>query len=425
MICGLDFGTSNSTVGVMHEGQAKMVPLEFDPRTGQTETTLPSALFFDFETDDIHFGRQAIEHYTQGDFGRLMRSMKSVLGSNQMDEGTQIKSRVYSYQDIIGFFVNSLKQRAETFIESPLTHVVMGRPVHFRDNNPELDQAAEARLGAIARQVGFEEVSFQYEPIAAAYDYEQQVRGEELAMIIDIGGGTSDFTIIRLSHARSDLPDRSDDILANHGVHIGGTDFDRNISLATVMPYLGMNVHYKDIPQLSMPKHYFVDLATWHRIHWLYEPKILRDINELRLRMQEREPIERLITLLKNKAGHRLAAEVEQAKIQLSGAKEAQLDLGFIQKGNESLQHTATQASMNEAISADVNRVFQTVDETLLQSGLEKGDIQTIFTTGGSTALPAIKALVHAAFPGAKWVRGDLYNSVGKGLLLEAKRRYL
>ncbi|GGX59235.1 Hsp70 family protein [Saccharospirillum salsuginis] len=426
MICGLDFGTSNSTVGVFKDGRAQMVPLEYDPRTGQQETTLPSALFFDFETNDIHFGRRAIAHYTQGEFGRLMRSMKSILGTRQMDEGTQIKTRVYSFNDIIGFFVQSLKERAEAFAGKPLTHVVLGRPVHFSDNHPELDQAAEARMADIAHKVGFQDVSFQYEPIAAAYDYEQQVDGEELALIIDVGGGTSDFTLIRLAKSRSQLADRSSDILANHGVHIGGTDFDRNISLATVMPLLGMNVCYKDKPTLSMPRHYFVDLATWHRIHWLYEPKVLRDIADLRLQMREREPIDRLMTVLKNKAGHRLAGEVERAKIDLSQVDETQLDLSFLLEAEDGgPQPTATQATMNEAIADDVNRVFRTVDETLVQSGLGKSDIQTIFTTGGSTALPTIRSMIQSRFPDAKWVSGDLYNSVGKGLALEARRRYL
>lgn len=426
MICGLDFGTSNSTVGVFRDGRAEMVPLEHDPQSGTIETTLPSALFFDFETNEIHFGREAIAQYTQGEFGRLMRSMKSVLGTRQMDEGTQIKARVYSYNDIIGFFIQSLKERAETFAEASLSKVVLGRPVHFSDNHPELDQAAEARLVDIARKVGFEEVSFQYEPIAAANDYEQQVDDEELALIIDVGGGTSDFTLIRLARSRRDRTDRSDDILANHGIHIGGTDFDRNISLATVMPWLGMDVRYKDMPTLSMPNHYYVDLATWHRIHWLYEPKVLRDIADLRLRMQEREPIDRLLSVLKNKAGHRLAGEVERAKIDLSEKQDTELDLAFLTESEEeALRQSATRATLDEAIAYDVDRVFQTVDETLLQAGLVNGDVQTIFTTGGSTALPTIRTMIRSRFPDAKWVSGDLYNSVGKGLVLEAQRRYL
>jgi hypothetical chaperone protein len=426
-ICGLDFGTSNSTVGVIKDNQAQMTPLEKHPSKNQIETTLPSALFFDFETDEISFGRQAIENYTHGDFGRLMRSMKSILGSNQMDEGTQIKNKVYSFNDIIGFFMQSLKERAQDFTGETLSSVVLGRPVHFSDYHPELDAAAESRLADIAKSVGFQEVSFQYEPIAAAYDYEQQVMDEELALIIDIGGGTSDFTIIRLSKQSRDKSDRQEDILANHGIHIGGTDFDRHLSMATVMPYFGLGVAYKDKPTLTMPKHYFVDLATWHQIHRLYEPKIVRDIADLKLLMQEVAPLERLLTLLTQKDGHRLAGLVEQAKIDLSEHSEAAIDLSFLNRelqSDESIIHRANQPEMNAAIGHDVQRVFAAVDETLSQSGIAKSYIQTIFTTGGSTALPSVRALVQSTFPDAKWVSGDLFNSVGKGLVLEAARRY-
>ena len=163
-LCGLDFGTSNSTVGVVIDQRATMVPLEKHPRTGALETTLPSALFFDFEGDNISFGRHAIEDYTRGDFGRLMRSMKSILGSRQMDDGTQIKNKLYTFNDIIGFFMQSLKQRAEQFSNQALESVVLGRPVHFNDHHPDLDAAAEARLSEIARAVGFKTFPFSLNP---------------------------------------------------------------------------------------------------------------------------------------------------------------------------------------------------------------------------------------------------------------------
>lgn len=424
-LCGLDFGTSNSTVGVFKGAQATMAPLEIHPSSGLTETTLPSALFFDFESDEIEFGRHAIDRYSMGDFGRLMRSMKSILGSNQMDDGTQIKHKVYSFSEIIGFFVGSLKKRGEAFCEQELSSVVMGRPVHFNDVHRHLDDAAEAKLASIAHSVGFKDVSFQYEPIAAAYDYEQTVTSEELALIIDIGGGTSDFTLIRLSDERRQLSDRSPDLLANHGVHIGGTDFDRHVSMAKVMPHLGLALTYKDKPTLKLPRHYFVDLATWHRIHNLYDPKIMQDLNELRLNVFDKEPLERLLAILKKKDGHRLAGLVEQAKIALSSSRHAELALDFIDVDDDlPAPIQLNQTDLKEAIESDVEKVFHAVNETLRQAGLAKDQIQTIFTTGGSTALPSVKQWISTSFPDAKWVSGDLFNSVGKGLVLEAARRY-
>lgn len=426
-ICGLDFGTSNSTVGVMRNGVPEMAQLEKNPATSALETTLPSALFFDFEDDSISFGRHAIENYTQGEFGRLMRSMKSILGSGQMDEGTQIKNRVYSFSEIIGFFVSRLKAQAEAHADESMTSVVMGRPVHFNDDNPELDNAAERRLEEIAHSVGFKDVSFQFEPIAAAYDYEQTVEDEELALIIDIGGGTSDFTLMKLSKAGKARSDRKSDLLANHGIHIGGTDFDRHLSLATVMPLLGLGLPYKDKPAISMPKHYYYDLATWHQIHNLYEPQVIRDIADLRLRMQSKAPIDRLLSVLKQKDGHRVAGRVEQAKIDLAGSPATEIELDFLAGTSDAsdLQCCKADAStLHDAIENDVSRVFNAVDETLSQAGISAAEIDTIFTTGGSTALPSVKQLVKQQFGSANWVAGDLFNSVGKGLALEADRRY-
>ncbi|WP_320824091.1 Hsp70 family protein [Reinekea sp.] len=426
-LCGLDFGTSNSTVGVVVDQRATMVPLEQHPRTGALETTLPSALFFDFEGDNISFGRHAIEDYTRGDFGRLMRSMKSILGSRQMDDGTRIKNKLYSFNDIIGFFIQSLKQRAEQFSDQALESVVLGRPVHFNDHHPDLDAAAEARLSEIARAVGFKNISFQFEPIAAAYDYEQTVDQEEIALIIDIGGGTSDFTLIKLSKANREKTDRQADLLANHGIHIGGTDFDRHLSLATVMPHFGLGVPYKDKPNLAMPIHYYVDLGTWHRIHSLYDPKVLRDLADLRLNMAQPDAIARLIRLLKQKDGHRLAGQVEQAKIDLADRQETDIDLSFLNRDSgsgDTLAHPVNRARLDAAIQTDVDRVFAAVAETLAQAGIGKAAINTIFTTGGSTALPSVRALIQSQFPDANWVSGDLFNSVGKGLVLEAQRRY-
>ncbi|MBU2864728.1 Hsp70 family protein [Reinekea forsetii] len=430
-ICGLDFGTSNSTVGVVHQQQPLMVPLELNSQSGDFETTLPSALFFDFETDEIHFGREAIELYSRGEFGRLMRSMKSILGSKNMDEGTQIKHKRYAFNDIIGFFMASLKQRAEAFNQQSLESVVLGRPVHFNDHHPELDLAAQNRMADIAHSVGFKQVSFQYEPIAAAYDYEQQVDKEELALIIDIGGGTSDFTLIKLSKQNRLKAQRDDDLLANHGIHIGGTDFDRHLSMATVMPHFGLNSYYIDKPTLKMPRHYYVDLATWHRIHLLYDANVLRDIAELARESQDKQAMLRLAQLLKNKQGHKLAASVEQAKIDLSHQETTNIDLSYLvnlkghDNSEELLLNKASQLDLANAIEADVNKVFAAIDDTLTQAGLQASQIDTLFTTGGSTALPSVKKLISEKFSQAKWISGDLFNSVGKGLLLDAQRRYL
>ena len=426
-LCGLDFGTSNSTVGVFKDNLPTMVPLEKDG-SGHRQTTLPSALFFGFEDDQIDFGRQAINRYTAGEPGRLLRSMKSLLGGSFMGDKTQIKNRHYTFEEIIGFFIQSLKTQADTFRgpeSSELEAVVMGRPVYFNDTDEQLDQAAQEHLAQIARLAGFKEVSFQYEPIAAAMDYEQQVKKEELALIIDIGGGTSDFTLIRLSPERHGMSNRDDDFLANHGVHLGGTNFDTQLSVNSVMPAFGMGMPLTDKEGLNMPGTYYYDLATWHKIHLLYDKRTQLELKNFRLQASSRQRLDRLIELLSLRKGHQLASMVEQAKIELSSSADTQIDLASLLNEHNDIEHCAiTQKQLQDSLQRDVGKIFSTLQETLTQAGLTHQSIDTVFTTGGSTALPMIQACIDKAFPDAQQIAGDLYNSVGSGLLMEAQLRY-
>jgi len=269
-ICGLDFGTSNTTLGTI-EGQAPvLVALE----AGQT--TIPSAIFYEVD-GAVLIGRKAIEAYVDGAPGRLMRSLKSVLGTSLIDETTRLGRERTSFRDVIAYYLGAVKRRAEQTLDRELRDAVHGRPVHFVDNAPDADRKAEQTLRQIAREVGFDEVTFQFEPIAAALDYERQISAEEVALIADIGGGTSDFSIVRLGPKRHTKADRSADILANDGVRIGGTDFDRQLSLGIVMPLFGFGSAMSRAG-LDVPSSYFHDLATWSSINRMYEPRVLAGI---------------------------------------------------------------------------------------------------------------------------------------------------
>ena len=232
--CGVDFGTSNSTVGWSRPGQHALLSLE------DGKPTLPSAIFFHDEDNEVSYGRGAIADYLAGYDGRLMRSMKSLLGSSLIDGSTEVQGRSIPFRVLLTRFIAELKRRAETAAGRDFQRVVLGRPVFFVDDDPAADQTAQDTLGEIARQVGFTDIEFQFEPLAAAFDYESQIDREELVLVIDIGGGTSDFSLIRLGPGRAGKADRREDILAYGGVHIGGADFDKQLSLAHVMPLLGL-----------------------------------------------------------------------------------------------------------------------------------------------------------------------------------------
>ncbi|MGL6040024.1 MAG: Hsp70 family protein, partial [Deefgea sp.] len=271
--CGIDFGTSNSTAGIVRPDGAILLALE------DQKLTLPSAVFFNLEEERWAYGRAALAEYLEGYEGRLMRSMKSLLGSSLMDAGTEIGGRHLSFKNLIGQLIGEVKTRAEQSAGQQFDSVVLGRPVRFVDDNDAADAEAEATLAEIAHGLGFKEVSFQFEPIAAAHDYEQRIEREELVLVIDIGGGTSDFSLVRLSPQRRGIADRSSDLLASGGVHIGGTDFDKRLSLACVMPELGMGSRL--INNAELPNSVFFHLATWHTINFAYTRKMWRSFQDV------------------------------------------------------------------------------------------------------------------------------------------------
>ncbi|MDG4892056.1 Hsp70 family protein [Mesorhizobium sp. WSM4976] len=411
---GIDFGTSNSTVGVIRGGRARLVALEGD------QPTLPSAVFFNFEDGYTYFGRRAISDYTDSIEGRLMRSLKSVLGSSLANEKTRIKARQIGFIDIVGMFVGHLKKRLEEDAGGPVENVVLGRPVQFVDNDTAADAKAQGELEKAARAQGFKHIAFQFEPIAASLDYEQKVTREELALIVDMGGGTSDFSIVRVSPERARSSDRKADILANRGIHIGGTDFDRLLSIAHVMPELGYLTRTKDHKR-NLPAAYFIDLATWQRINLVYTAKAMNDLRQIRYEAERADLVDRFIHVVEHRYGHALAGLVERAKIALTDQSSAEVKVSL---PGACFAAKITRAGLEETIHGDIERVTATVTQTIADAGVDASAITAVFLTGGSTAIPLAKREILSMVPQAAVIEGDMFGSVGLGLALDAQRKY-
>ncbi|NUS20057.1 MAG: Hsp70 family protein [Mesorhizobium sp.] len=411
---GIDFGTSNSTVGVIREGRARLVALEGE------QPTLPSAVFFNFEDGYTYFGRRAISDYTDSIEGRLMRSLKSVLGSSLANEKTRIKARQIGFIDIVGMFVDHLKKRLEEDAGGPVESVVLGRPVQFVDDDTAADAKAQGELEKAARAQGFKHIAFQFEPIAAALDYEQKVTREELALIVDMGGGTSDFSIVRVSPERARSTDRKADILANRGIHIGGTDFDRLLSITHVMPELGYLTRTKDHKR-NLPAAYFIDLATWQRINLVYTAKAMSDLRQIRYEAERADLVDRFIHVVEHRYGHAMAGLVERAKIALTDRSSAEVKVSL---PGARFAAEITRAGLEETIRGDIERVTATVKQTIADAGIAASAITAVFLTGGSTAIPLAKREILSLVPQAAVIEGDMFGSVGLGLALDAQRKY-
>ncbi|RGP39081.1 Hsp70 family protein [Pseudotabrizicola alkalilacus] len=412
-VCGVDFGTSNSTVSVPAGNGARLIALEGD------SVTLPSAVFWDADGAPPQFGRAAMAAYVEGDDGRLMRGLKSALGSDLIHEKTRVGNRAIAFTQIIGRFFAHLRAKLEA-AQPGTDHVVLGRPVHFVDDDAAGDQAAQDVLEAIAREQGFTEVGFQYEPIAAALDYESRITAEELVLIVDIGGGTTDFSVIRVSPEGATRADRSGDILANHGLRLGGTDLDRLLSLDHIMPDLGLGslVHGGKAP---MPQHYYLALASWHRINAMYAPGVAREIRELRQRAVRPDLLDRLLAVLDQRHGHALAMAAEAAKIDLSDRNVTQILIAALTGGRDK---ALSRTGFEETVAQPVLRLTSGLAEVLRQAGVAPRDIGTVFMTGGSASLPVLREAVSRCLPGTPIATGDMFGSVGTGLALDAARRF-
>lgn len=433
--CGLDFGTSNSTIGIFDGQNIKMVPLE------QGKPILRSAIFFDYDAHKCIFGQQGISQYLDAGHGRLMMSLKSVLGSNLMKEKTFIDNKWVSYTDILEHLLRYIKTQAEQEAGHALTQVVLGRPVRFHDHDDKKDRLAEETLEKVAHQVGFKTVLFQFEPIAAALAYEQTIDREQLALIVDLGGGTADFSVIRLrpqsasqvvgsntqvaskhtGPSKNSL-DRQKDVLSNKGIHIGGTDFDTRFSLELVMPHMGLGGRMHGMSStIEIPSSYYHDLTTWHTINGLYTHQTHRALESIHNHALEPAPIRRLIKVIQKQQGHRILSEVERAKCLLSSTELAILNFNFIESHFEI---NALKIQFEAAILEKVERLIQTLQTTVTDAGLENEAIDSLFFTGGSAQIPIIRQKIMERFPNARIVQGDVFSSVGKGLILDAKQRF-
>jgi hypothetical chaperone protein len=395
------------------------------------QPTMPTAVFYfaeghaDADGPARAYGRAALAAYVDGHEGRLMRSMKSILGSDLLERHTDIGGgRSARYADIVAGYLKRLKRLAEAQLGEPLQRAVLGRPVFFVDEDPARDAQAQAALEAAARAVGFEEIAFQFEPIAAAFDYESRCAREQLVLVVDIGGGTSDFSLVRVGPERAQRAERRDDILGHHGIHIAGTDIDRRTNLAAPMRALGHGAYgpaRAGSPPREVPSGITYDLATWHLINSCYTPARRAEILARRGDYADPAQHRRLLAVLELQLGHHLAALAEAGKIALGGQGHHShaFDLDQVESG---LRWPFAAGELAEALRDDVERIAGAALQTVQLAGLPPSAVDALYFTGGSTGLRQLVDAIAAGFPQAERVHGDPLASVAQGLGVHARR---
>ncbi len=407
---GLDFGTSNSALSI------------YDTDKGELLTTLrlPSLLYFTDAQEGgqplkYTVGEEAVSQYIEeGMKGRFMKSVKRILPRSSFSE-TKVFTKRMTASDLVTLIIAELKQQADTLIGEEVNRVVLGRPVHFDDDDPALDTLAQERLLRAAQQAGFTDIVLQYEPIAAAFAYERTLRQKERVLVGDLGGGTTDFTIIDLDPGRHNTTNRQQDILATGGIYIGGDNFDSEFMWKRGTPHFGFGVQYESMPGkfLDLPLSFFNNITTWEKMNFFNSLKVRNEISRLYPRTKYDARVKNLMSLIDHNLGYKLFQSIEQVKIQLSS--EAATRFTFSDSGI-SINEPIALNDYNSIIARDVQRIETYLNGFLADHHIAPAQIDTVFLTGGTSLVNAIQDLFKRKFPTSNINSGDNFISVSKGL---------
>ncbi len=405
-VLGIDFGTSNTAAGVAVNGAPYVIPME------PGEQTLPTAIFLDFSNGKTLYGRSAARAMIEGQDGRFMRSLKSILGTNLARERRQFFNERLTLIEVIARFLHEIKTRAEKETYQTYDHALSGRPVRFHSKSDSRNEQAQIDLQEAYLLAGFKSVTFLPEPEAAAL----AVGGTGRVLIVDIGGGTSDFTIC-------DRVGDQTQVLASRGIRVGGTDFDKAISLAHAMPLLGYGAEIGNEMgpgSHTAPRSLFQDLATWEKITFVYNPALLRDVQKWQRLAKSPKLFGRLGDVLEMHLGHDIAYAVEAGKIQANGGSDGTIDLGPIEKG---LTATLLRDAMQAEITGYADEIAECALETLADSGVPATSIERVIYVGGSSLLDVIRTKIETLFPTATPETSEVFSAVVDGLALASARR--
>jgi hypothetical chaperone protein len=415
---GIDFGTTNSVVAVAH-GDGSVRALAFPSAAGPTET-FRTALTFRLtgpvrEQRILHrAGPEALAWALdpQGD-QRFIQSIKTHLAS-RLFKDTRLFGRRYTLPDLIGTFLTHLLE--EGALAGPLPAVVAGRPVVFAGENPD-EALALQRLGEAYAQAGVAAPRFAYEPLGAAYWYAKDLTRPETVLVADFGGGTSDFSVMRFEPGPQGLGAES---LAHDGVGVAGDTFDTRIIERVVAPRLGKDTLHRSLGKaLPVPQHFYASLARWHQLSWLKNARTLADLDDIANGADDPAAIQALKTLIEYDLGFELHHAVAGTKAALSGADEAMLSF---RHSGITVEGTVRRADFERWISADLAGIEAAMDRALAAAGLPAGAIDAVFMTGGTSYVPAVRALFERRFARERIHFGNAFQSVAAGLALVALR---
>jgi hypothetical chaperone protein len=421
---GIDFGTTNSSIArVNASGDVELC--RFPSMGGFTEA-YRSLLYLEqinvrgVTSINSWTGSEGIEQYLAAETkGRLVQSLKSFLSSRSL-QSTEVFGRRFRLEELIVRMLRDLREKAELQFGMAIRRARVGRPVKFVGAEKDEDSAyAEGRLREAYGNAGFESVEFELEPVAAAHYYESTLDHNELILIGDFGGGTSDFSLLHVGPSVRKRGRSARDLLGNSGLGLAGDAFDAKIVRNLVSPALGKGSGARSFDKVlpAVPNWVYAKLERWHHLSFLRTSAVMNMLNTSKVQALEPEKIVALIHLIKEDLGYYLHRSVQKLKCDLSESTRAgfQFDDGFIE-----LKAEVERAAFEEWISEELERIEGCVDGLLNSCGVAATDVDRVFLTGGSSFVPAVRRIFESRFGGQRIRTGNEFTSVARGLALRA-----
>ncbi len=412
-VFGIDFGTTNSALSIYKNGSVEVIAVEDNDHSGEL---MRSVLYFN-EENEIYAGQEAIRQYVgDGAAGRFMQSIKTFLPNTSFDS-TEIFGKRYTIDDLVAIILRKIKARGEAHVGYPVESVVLGRPVVFSTDSAK-DAIAEQRLEKAARKAGFKKIWFQYEPVAAALAFEDSLETgqEKIVFIGDFGGGTSDFSVIRVKGGDFGRSDRRSDVLSLGGVYVAGDKFDSQIMWDKIAYYFGRYARYKTMGKddwVNVPKSIIYTLCQWHRIPLLRARKTREHIRVIKNTTDDSQAIRHLENIIDDNYGFFLFQAIEKAKCELSDRE--QTEISFTER--DLAIHEKLGKGEFEHINRDnFQQIADCIDQVVASSGLQASQMDTVFLTGGTSRIPHIQALFSERFGRKRLENRDAFTSVVHGL---------
>ena len=412
---GLDFGTTNSSLAWARD-DGEIVFCALDPRAVNPRV-LRSLLYFSLEERGFVVGKRAIDEYLAENMqGTLIQSIKTFLATESFEQ-TWIKDRYYRLEDLIAVIFRHVHAAIRELSDDEEIALVMGRPAIYVDR-PEREALAHERLRRAAQLAGFFDIQFQFEPVAAGLAYEATLEHPELAFIADLGGGTSDFTVMRLG--AGNRGDRRGDILASGGVQVAGDSFNARVMTQRLAKHFGDGSTFRSMEgrEMRFPKQLTYQLGRWHEVSFLRGPRARDQLRRIKWTSNAPEKIAALEEFVEGNYAFFLFQEIERAKSLLSEAEEAVI--GF-ERHNIRFEERLTRLDFEELIAPDQAEIKRCMRAVLERSGVRPEDIGALFMTGGSAQIPAIRRMFASEFGEEKLRSQDFLTSVAYGLGVVAR----